>query len=61
MNLTGQNVRPEGKRVLVIRRGKWEDNVKMDLKLKTMINFRLGSSGSGCAPVTVFCEGGNEL
>jgi hypothetical protein len=32
MNLTGENVRPEGKRVLVIRRCKWEDNINMDLK-----------------------------
>jgi hypothetical protein len=31
LNLTGENMRPEGKRVLVIR-CKWEDNIKMDLK-----------------------------
>jgi len=32
MNLTGENVRPAGKRVFLIRRCKWEDNIKMDLK-----------------------------
>ena len=32
MNLTGEDKRPEGKRVLVIRRCKWKDNIKMDLK-----------------------------
>ena len=32
MNLTVGNMRSEGKRVLVIRRCKWKDNIKMDLK-----------------------------
>jgi hypothetical protein len=32
VNLTGENMRPDGKRVHVIRRGKWEDNIKIDLK-----------------------------
>lgn len=32
MNLTGENMRTDGKRVLVIRRGKWEYNIKIDLK-----------------------------
>jgi hypothetical protein len=48
--------RPEHKRPLGRPRRKWEDNIRMDLKGRSM-----DSSGLAWGPVASSCEHGNEF
>jgi hypothetical protein len=50
--------KPEGNRPLGRPSYRWEDNIRMDLKLVGA--YGLDESGSGYGPVAGSCEHGNE-
>jgi hypothetical protein len=54
--------RPEGKRPLGRPRHRWEDNIKMDLRIQQNKDGwgELDSAGSGQGTVADFCEHRNE-
>jgi hypothetical protein len=52
--------KPEGKRSLGRCRGRWENNIRMDLREIGAGRCGLDASGSGQRPVAGFCEHGNE-
>ena len=52
--------KPEGKRPLGRSRGRWEDNIKIDLQGSGMWVYGLDGVGSGYEQMTGTCECGNE-
>jgi hypothetical protein len=48
--------KPEGKRPLGRRRGRWEDGMRMDLRGIGCAVFGVDSTGSRQIPVAVSCE-----
>jgi hypothetical protein len=52
--------KPKGKRPLGRPRRRWEDNIKLDLRVDRDRWGELDSAGSGQGPVTDFCEYGDE-
>jgi hypothetical protein len=52
--------KPERRRPLGRSRHRWEDNIKMDLKIIMMRGCELDSNGSGQGQMADSCEYGNE-
>jgi len=53
--------KPEGKRPLRRPSCKWEDDIKMDLREKCDVGYRLDLPSSGQGAVAGICDCGNEL
>jgi hypothetical protein len=58
--LQGFGWRLEGTRPLGRPRRRWEDNIKMDLRVDRDRWGKLDSAGSGQGPMAGLCEHGNE-